>query len=145
MLKRVFSVFSVSLSLIMFVFVIAMLSLAQTKGLVPPVKEMITSPFMLSLIFFEIFMLLGGLTTGLAFKRQNKRLLVIGTIFLAVSSVPSVINGLGAENVVNTYMLTMFSLAPIFINIIHFVMFDLPIANKDIGTSSLKKKGILGK
>ncbi|MEG0284392.1 MAG: hypothetical protein RR601_06280, partial [Erysipelotrichales bacterium] len=84
MLKRVFSVFSVSLSLIMFVFVIAMLSLAQTKGLVPPVKEMITSPFMLSLIFFEIFMLVGGLTTGLSFKRQNKRLLVIGTIFLAV-------------------------------------------------------------
>lgn len=144
MLKRVLTLMSVSLTLIILVFIAALFNLVYQKGVL---TDSVTGKFSFdalplfpALVIFVLLAFVGAILTGLAYSKEKKIYLVVGTLVLLVSSVPNVVMSISLNNR-NPYILSALILAPIIINLINMYTFDSRLTNVDgVGKSILSKR-----
>lgn len=117
MLKRVLTLISVTLLLVITAFVGYSMYLVYNNKNV----EFTLNPIALAFIFCAITMILALLLTGFAYRFNNKRLLIIGTLLLAVSTIPNIIAGMN-QQISDPFLLTKL-IAPSFL--LNLIMLNL--------------------
>ncbi|MDL2212095.1 hypothetical protein LJB88_04385 [Erysipelotrichaceae bacterium OttesenSCG-928-M19] len=144
MFNRTLIIVSVSLTVIVLGFSLLTLYLAFSQGAFtnPQTNESmfsITPAFKMFIAFF-VLALIGAICTGVSYKMNSMLILLVGTFFLFIASIPNVMYVLTNNSSADPYLLTKL-IAPSFIlNALQIFLINRGVTIYKSGLSNIKDK-----
>ncbi|WP_423363410.1 hypothetical protein [Mycoplasma sp. P36-A1] len=113
MFKRVLTLISVSLLLIVSIFAGGTMYLVFTN----PSSSFVFNPLAISFIFAAVMIVVCVFLTGYAYKFNDRKLIIYGTIALVISTIPNIIVGL-QQGINDPYLLSKLIAPSLLLNLV---------------------------